>query len=98
MDECLKLLSSVKFGIVMLVILITFSAIGTFVVQMGTSDFPKFLAQLTPAEKAVYEMLGFFDIYHTWYFNLLLLTLSLNIILTTIDRAPGYWHFLRKPT
>src|SRR6185369_2898549 len=85
LDEFLKLLSSVKFGIVMLVILIVFSAIGTFVVQMGTSDFPKFLDSLTPAEKSIYEMIGFFDIYHTWYFNLLLLTLSLNIILATID-------------
>jgi cytochrome c biogenesis protein len=98
LDEFLKLLSSVKFGIGMLVVLIVFSALGTFIVQIGTSDFPKFIESLTPAEKSIYETLGFFDIYHTWYFNLLLLTLSLNIILATIDRAPGYWHFFRKPT
>lgn len=97
LDQFLQLLSSVKFGISMLVILMLFSAIGTFVVQQGTSDFPKFLASLTPAEKQIYEGLGFFDIYHTWYFNLLLLTLSLNIILASIDRAPGYWHFFSKP-
>jgi cytochrome c biogenesis protein len=98
LDEFLKILSSVKLGVTMLVILMLFSAIGTFVVQIGTSDFPKFVQQLTPAEKSIYEMIGFFDIYHTWYFNLLLLTMSLNIILASIDRAPGYWHFFRKPT
>src|SRR5215470_1265309 len=97
LDQFLQLLSSVKFGIVMLVILILFSALGTFIVQQGTSDFTKFFQALTPAEKQIYEFLGFFDIYHTWYFNMLLLTLSLNIVLATIDRAPGYWHFVAKP-
>jgi cytochrome c biogenesis protein len=98
LDQFLASLSSVKFGIAMLVILMVFSAIGTFVVQLGTSDFPKFVASLTPAEKQIYEILGFFDIYHTWYFNLLLLVLSLNIILASIDRAPGHWHFFTRPS
>src|SRR5262249_34428102 len=80
LDEFLKLLSSVKFGISLLVLLMIFSMIGTFIVQQGTGDFEKFFASLTPAEKSLYQTLGFFDIYHCWYFNLLLLTLSLNII------------------
>lgn len=96
-DDFLKLLSSVKFGILLLVLLMIFSMIGTFVVQEGTSDFQKFYESLTPAEESLYRSLGFFDIYHVWYFNLLLLTLALNIILATIDRAPGYWHFFVKP-
>ncbi|MBI4853307.1 MAG: cytochrome c biogenesis protein ResB [Acidobacteria bacterium] len=96
-DDFLKLLSSVKFGIALLVLLMIFSMIGTFVVQEGTSDFQKFYESLTPAEESLYRSLGFFDIYHAWYFNLLLLTLALNIILATIDRAPGYWHFFVKP-
>lgn len=96
-DDFLKLLSSVKFGIALLVALMIFSMIGTFVVQEGTSDFQKFYDSLTPAEISLYTSLGFFNIYHCWYFNLLLLTLSLNIILATIDRAPGYWHFFVKP-
>lgn len=96
-DDFLKLLSSVKFGILLLVFLMIFSMIGTFVVQEGTSDFQKFYESLTPAEESLYRNLGFFDIYHAWYFNLLLLTLALNIILATIDRAPGYWHFFVKP-
>ncbi len=96
-DDFLKLLSSVKFGLLLLGFLMIFSMIGTFVVQEGTSDFQKFYESLTPAEESLYRNLGFFDIYHVWYFNLLLLTLALNIILATIDRAPGYWHFFVKP-
>lgn len=97
LDEFLKLLSSVKFGLFLLCLLMVFSMIGTFVVQQGTSDFAKFFESLTPAEKKLYEALGFFDIYHVWYFNLLLLTLALNIVLATIDRAPGHWHFFSQP-
>jgi cytochrome c biogenesis protein len=97
LDEFLKLISSVKFGISLLVLLMIFSMIGTFIVQQGTGDFAKFFQSLTPAEKHIYEGLGFFDIYHSWYFNLLLLTLSLNIILASIDRAPGHWHFFSQP-
>jgi cytochrome c biogenesis protein len=96
-DQILAFLSSVKLGVSLLVILMIFSMIGTFVVQQDTADFQKFFESLTPAEEALYRNLGFFDIYHSWYFNLLLITLSLNIILASIDRAPGYWHFFVKP-
>ncbi|MBL8149904.1 MAG: cytochrome c biogenesis protein ResB, partial [Blastocatellia bacterium] len=96
-DKLLRVLSSVRFGIIILVVLAIFSAIGTFVVQEGTSDFPKFYDSLTPAERSIYKTLGFMDIYHTWYFNLLLLILSLNIILASIDRIPGYWRFFTSP-
>lgn len=97
LDKFLKFLSSVKFGIAQLVLLMIFSMLGTFIVQQGTSDFDKFYNALTPSEASLYEKLGFFDIYHVWYFNLLLITLSLNIILASIDRAPGHWHFFNRP-
>src|SRR5262249_20054235 len=50
--------------------------------------FRAYFAELTPAEQVVYGRLGFFDIYHALYFNLLLLLLSLNIILASIDHFP----------
>ena len=42
-------------------------------------------------------MLGFFDIYHAWYFNALLLVLSLNIVLASIERFPGAWNYVVRP-
>jgi cytochrome c biogenesis protein len=41
--------------------------------------------------------LGLFDIYHIWYFNLILLVLSLNIVLASIDRFPKAWTFVARP-
>src|SRR6185436_17127079 len=55
-----------------------------------------YFADLTPAEKIIYGRLGFFEIYHVWYFNLLLLLLSLNIILASIDHFPKAWSFVRR--
>jgi cytochrome c biogenesis protein len=90
-------LSSVRFGIFLLILLVIFSMVGMLIVQQNVDGFDKFFSALTPAEKTVYGWLGFFDIYHVWYFNLLLLTLSLNIILASIDRFPTAWTYIVKP-
>src|SRR5215831_7790790 len=95
-DGFLNLLSSVPFGIVLLILLIIACMIGMLIQQQELETFSAYFAELTPAEKTVYGRLGFFNIYHVWYFNLLLLLLSLNIILASIDHFPAAWSFLRK--
>lgn len=95
-DGFLNLLSSIPFGIVLLILLIIACMIGMLIQQQELETFQAYYAELTPAEKTVYGRLGFFDIYHAWYFNLLLLLLSLNIILASIDHFPAAWSFLRR--
>jgi cytochrome c biogenesis protein len=93
----LNLLSSVRFGITLLMLLVVFSMIGMLVMQTNVEGFDKYFADLTPATRLLFGTLGFFDIYHAWYFNVLLLVLSLNIVLASIDRFPGAWAYIRKP-
>ncbi|MBO0859225.1 MAG: cytochrome c biogenesis protein ResB [Chloracidobacterium sp.] len=95
-DGFLNLLSSVPFGIVLLVLLILACMTGMLIQQQELETFPAYYARLTPAEKTVYGNLGFFNIYHAAYFNLLLLLLSLNIILASIDHFPSSWSFVRR--
>jgi cytochrome c biogenesis protein len=95
-DSVLNLLSSVPFGILQLILLIVACMIGMLIQQQELETFPAYYAELTPAEKMVYGRLGFFDIYHVWYFNLLLLLLSLNIILASIDHFPAAWSFIAR--
>jgi cytochrome c biogenesis protein len=95
-DSVLNLLSAVRFGIVLLILLIITCMIGMLIQQQELESFPAYYAELTPAEKTVYGRLGFFDIYHVWYFNLLLLLLSLNIILASIDHFPKAWSFITR--
>lgn len=97
LNRALDFLSSVRFGVVTLCILVVLSMIGMLIMQQNVQGFEAYYASLTPAEKTLFGYLGFFDIYHSWYYNLLLLVLSLNIILASIDRFPSAWSYIAKP-
>ena len=97
LDRMVKFFSSVRFGVSLLIILVVLSMIGMLIVQQNVDGFDSYFASLTPAEKTVFGALGFFDIYHSWYYNGLLLVLSLNIVLASIDRFPSAWAYITKP-
>lgn len=97
LNRILDFLSSVRFGVVLLCILVGLSIVGMLIIQQNVNGFDAYFASLTPAQKIVYGELGLFDIYHSWYFNLILLVLSLNIILASIDRFPSAWKYISKP-
>ncbi|MBA2339173.1 MAG: cytochrome c biogenesis protein ResB [Pyrinomonadaceae bacterium] len=97
LTSALDLLSSVRFGITLLVLLVFLSMTGMLIMQQEIDGFDKYYAALTPSQKLVYGALGLFDVYHTWYFNLFLIVLSLNIVLASIDRFPKAWTFIRRP-
>ncbi|MBD0370679.1 MAG: cytochrome c biogenesis protein ResB [Pyrinomonadaceae bacterium] len=94
-SKFLALLSSVRFGVILLILLVALSMIGMLIMQQNVDGFDKYYAELQPSQKLLYGTLGFFDIYHAWYFNLLLLVLSLNIVLASIDRFPTAWRFIK---
>lgn len=96
-NKILDFLSSVRFGIVLLVILVLLSFVGMIIIQQNVVGFDAYFASLTPAEKWLFGNLGFFDVYHSWYFNFLLVVLSLNIVLASIDRFPSAWTYISKP-
>jgi cytochrome c biogenesis protein len=97
LTRLINLLSSVKFGVVMLCLLAAFCLIGMLVMQQDVEGFDKYYSTLAPAQRALFARLGIFDIYHVWYFNATLLILSLNIILASIDRFPKAWTFISQP-
>lgn len=97
-DRILDVLSSVRLGVVLLCILVVLCMIGMLIVQQNVQGFDSYFASLTPSERLLFGALGFFDIYHSWYFNFLLLFLSLNIILASIDRGETMWKkYFSKP-
>ena len=94
MTRLMNQLSSVRFGVTLLILLAAACMTGMLIMQQSVDGFDKYYAELTASQKMVYGTLGFFDIYHTWYFNALLMTLSLNIILSSIDHFPGAWRYI----
>ena len=96
LDKILALLSSVRFGVVMLSILLICCLIGMLVQQVEVEGFQEYYNRLTPSQRLIYGKLGFFNIYHVWYFSLLLAITGLNIILASIDRFPTAWQYVSK--
>src|SRR5829696_10087128 len=94
--RAMDLIRGVRFGVVLLVLLAGACVVGMLVVQVNVDGFDKYYAALTPSQRMLYSALGFFDIYHTWYFNAMLLVLSLNIILSSIDNLPNAWTYLSR--
>ncbi len=97
LNRLLKLLCSVRLGVTLLVLLGLACLTGMLIMQQNVDGFARYFAELTPAQQIVYGKLGFFDIYHVWYFNILLAVLSMNIVLASIDRFPKTWLFVSKP-
>ena len=97
LDRALSFISSVRFGVVQLCILVLLSLVGMLIIQQNVNGFDAYFASLTPAEKIVYGSLGLFDIYHSWYFLFLLLLVSLNIVLASIDHFPTAKTYITKP-
>jgi len=97
MNQALDAISSVRVGVVTLCILVVLSMTGMLIMQANVEGFDAYYVSLTPAEKVVFGALDLFDIYHSWYFYLALLYLSLNIILASIDRFPSAWSYIVKP-
>jgi cytochrome c biogenesis protein len=92
-----RFVCSVRLGVTLLCLLGLACLIGMLVMQQTVDGFENYYAALTPSQRFVYGNLGFFNIYHVWYFNALLGLLSLNIILASIDRFPKTWKYVSKP-
>ena len=97
LSRFLGMLCSVRFGVVMLILLGLACFFGMIIMQQNVDGFEQYFAELTPSQRLVYGSLGLFDIYHAWYFNALLAILSVNIILASIDRFPKTRMMVSKP-
>ena len=92
-----KFFASVRLTIVLLLTLAGTSVIGTLIPQNESPEayfkaFGAFLYRL-------FNALGFFDLYHSWWFQTLMLLLVLNIVVCSIERLSSTWRiiFTRNP-
>ena len=92
-----KTLSNLRTGIVLLLLVGTAAALGTFILQRPTTDLAKLQATYSPDTLRLLDRLTLTDIFHAWWFLSLLGLLSLSIILVSIDRFPNSWRFYARP-
>lgn len=87
---------SLRLTIFLLIGLALTSIIGT-VIPQGFPPQREYLATISETKFHLYQVLGFFDMYHSWWFILLLYFLTLNLICCSIKRLPRVWKIISEP-
>lgn len=91
-------LASLRLTMALLLILAIVSIIGTVIPQGQLA--PEYLASIGGEEGnryKLYSMLGFFNMYYSWWFVGLLTLLSINLTACSVKRLPGVWRIAFKP-
>jgi cytochrome c biogenesis protein len=86
---------SLKLTMFLLISLALTSIIGTILPQGALP--PEYVAKISPTKLQIYSNLGFFDMYHSWWFITLLYVFSLNLISCSIKRLPHVFKFISEP-
>lgn len=86
---------SLKLTMFLLISLAAISIIGT-VIPQGTPA-PEYLARISLTKVKIYTAAGFFDMYHSWWFILLLYLLTVNLVACSIKRLPHIWKIITEP-
>jgi cytochrome c biogenesis protein len=90
------LFSSLKLTLVLLIILAIASILGTLIPQEDGAV--KFARALSPTMLRVFTSLDLFDMYHSFWFRLLIGFLALNLIICSLNRFPTTWkRFSARP-
>ncbi len=92
-----KFFASVRLTVVVLLSLAATSIIGTLIPQNEAPE--AYLRAFGPDGYRWLNALGVFDMYHAWWFELLLLLLVANIVVCSVDRLRSTWRiiFTRRP-
>jgi cytochrome c biogenesis protein len=92
-----KALANLRTGVVLLILVVIASALGTFVLQRPVTEPDKLQAAYSPQTLRLLDRLTLTDIFHSWWFLTLLGLVSLSIIFVSIERFPNAWRFYARP-
>ena len=87
-------LTSLKLVVILLLILSALSIAGTMIEQ--NKPLQEYYRFYQPGTVALFNKLGLFDMYHSWWFVACLSLLALNITACTMDRYRGIMAGMRK--
>jgi cytochrome c biogenesis protein len=90
-------LSSIKTGVVLIILVVIFSAAGTVILQRPMTDPDDMQRAYSPAMLRFLDAVGLTDVFHTRWFVALLILVSLSIIAASVQRFPNAWRFFSRP-
>jgi cytochrome c biogenesis protein len=95
MDRVWNFFTSLKLAIFVIIILAIASIVGTLIEQNQPID--KYRQIYTDGAIRFFKALSLFDMYHSWWFLLLLVLFTVNLICCTVDRLPRVVKVVRNP-
>jgi cytochrome c biogenesis protein len=97
LDKVLQFFSSLKCGLLLLGILGGSVILGTLILQKPMAQEGQIEQIYAPQTIRLLNAVGLFDVFHTWWFILLLGLLGANITLASIERFPQVWRLYVRP-
>jgi cytochrome c biogenesis protein len=95
MDKVWNFFTSLKLAITVLIIMAVASIFGTIIEQ--NQPIEKYRQVYTDASFRILDSLNLFDMYHSWWFLLLLVLFTVNLACCTLDRLPRVLKVVRNP-
>jgi cytochrome c biogenesis protein len=92
-----KTFSNLRTGIVLLILVVIASAMGTFILQRPATDASKLEATYSPQALRILDRIGLTNVFHSWWFLTLLTLVSLSIVFVSLERFPNSWRFYSRP-
>lgn len=90
-------LSSVKTGVILIILIVIFSAAGTVILQRPMTDAEDMQRAYSPAMLRFLDATGLTDVFHARWFVALLVLVSLCIIAASVERFPNAWRYYARP-
>ena len=90
-------LGAIKTGVVLLILVVIISAAGTIILQRPATEADEMQRAYSPHVLHLLDGIGLTDVFHAWWFVLLLSLVSLSIIAASVQRFPNAWRFFSRP-
>jgi cytochrome c biogenesis protein len=89
--------SSIKTGVVLLILVVVLAAAGTVILQRPMTEPDDMQRTYSPQVLHLLDATGLTDVFHAWWFIGLMILVSLSIVAASIERFPNAWRYYARP-
>jgi cytochrome c biogenesis protein len=90
-------IGATKIGVILLILTVIVSAAGTVILQRPVTEPDEIQRAYSPQMLRFLDALGLTDVFHAWWFVLLLALVSFCIVAASIQRFPNAWRYYARP-
>lgn len=90
-------IGAIKTGVILLILTVIVAAAGTVILQRPATEPEEIQRAYSPQILRVLDAVGLTDVFHAWWFVLLLALVSVSIVSASIQRFPNAWRYYARP-